>query len=267
MKKTTLLTVLVAVAMALTVSYCQAQPPEIRRGPRHGEGVQRGEGMQHGEGMQRGDGPQRGRMGGKFGDPQRQHPMGMSMDALGDVDARELVEMVRIMRISKELGLSDDQTIVIFKRHSEFRDEMGKLAQKRQETVAGLKRLLKSGSNEAKIEKQLQTLTKLDEEVLKKTSEGIKKMAEGLTVTQQAKLYVFVSEFPKDMRRIVDRARERGDQLKREWMGRQGMEGGRPMGDPPRGEDGSRGQAQNEPQRQPRPKPERNADRNNQTSE
>ena len=162
------------------------------------------------------------------------------MDALGDVDVRELVEMVRVMKLSKELCLTDEETITLVKRHSEYKDKMNLLAKERQQTVAELKVLLKSDAEAGEVELQLEKAMQLDEKALKAASGGIKKIAEGLSVQQRAKLYVFMNEFTKDMRQLVNRVRERSDEMRRSRMGRQGMEGG----EGPRRKDGGMGPGQ-----------------------
>ncbi len=126
-----------------------------------------------------------------------------------DRELRELVEAVMAARLARELGLDDEQTVLLVRRFSEFKKQMADLKNQRQETMKTLKADLKAGAPDAQIQEDLNKLMDQDVKVLEARKEAYAQVAAGLSVPQQARLYVFLTEFETDMRRLVQKARER----------------------------------------------------------
>jgi len=124
-------------------------------------------------------------------------------------DVRELVDAIMAARVAKQLGLNDEQTVLMLRRFSEFREQLNALRKGRQEILQGLKNSLRSGEGDAQIEAKLSQLVAHDGKIAEFRKSAYEKAGAGLTVSQRAKLYVFLNEFENDMRRLIQRARER----------------------------------------------------------
>jgi hypothetical protein len=171
--------------------------------------------------------------------PGRPHPgAGERMDP----ETQKLMETVMAARIAKELGLNDEQTVLMTRRIAEYKEQAAELKKQRQEMAKKLKAALNAKEPDDKIEAALNELVAQDGKVAEFKKTIYLKASEGLSVTQRARLYVFVNEFENDMRRLIQRARERG-------FDRMG-----PGGEPgqPGGPEGFRGRWRQTMQRQPR---------------
>jgi hypothetical protein len=125
------------------------------------------------------------------------------------VDPKELLEQVMMARISKELALDDDQAVLLVKRFSEYREQMSVMRKKRFETMKDLKQVVKDTAKDEDLKAKLDTLIALDEESSLARKELFESLSSGLTEWQRARLYIFLTEFEGDMRRYLQRARER----------------------------------------------------------
>ena len=148
-----------------------------------------------------------------------------------DQDIREIVEMVMMVRLSKELELDDEQTVVLVRRFEGLKEKWTQARRQRQRMVDDLKGSLAKGADEAAIEEKLTRLVDFDVNLQKEKLGILQEAGQGLTVTQKAKLYVFVGEFEERLRNMVRRAREH--QGAGPWPRGQAPDDGlRPMRDP-----------------------------------
>ena len=146
------------------------------------------------------------------GGPQRPR-WGAGPGAPGDIEDRdtsELIEAVMAARLAKALGLNDEQTVLMVRRFGEFRGELNSLRRRRHELLKQLKDAVHNEAAEAEIDTALKNLVEHDAKLAKYKFGAFQKASEDLAVTQRAKLYVFLNEFETDMRRLIQRARERG---------------------------------------------------------
>lgn len=125
------------------------------------------------------------------------------------VDPKELLEQVMMARITKELALDDQQAVLLLKRFSEYRDQLSSMRKKRFELMRDLKSVVKNAQGEQEINQKLDALIAHDEETTRSRMELFDTLSGDLTAWQRARLYVFLTEFEGDMRRMVQRARER----------------------------------------------------------
>jgi len=130
-------------------------------------------------------------------------------DAISDAEMRDLVETVLTARLAKTLGLNDEQTVLLVRRLSEYKDKLGTLRKERQAVVKTLKENLKSEKPEAEIQKNLDELMAKDDQIFEFRKSVYEKAGEGLTTAQRARLYVFLGDFESDMRQLVQKAREK----------------------------------------------------------
>ena len=125
-----------------------------------------------------------------------------------DLDVYELVETVRIVRLSRELGLNDEQTVLLMRKYQDAKSEFKALNQKQNKVREQLKELVKAEKSDEEISAKLNELIAVDQEIVEKKSSTYEDVAADLSVTQKAKLYVFMQEFEDNMRRLVERAHD-----------------------------------------------------------
>ncbi|MBI4557421.1 MAG: hypothetical protein HY706_07555 [Candidatus Hydrogenedentes bacterium] len=126
-----------------------------------------------------------------------------------DGDIKEMIEKLWMVRLTEQLGLNDEQTVLVIRRAKDHREQLRKLAEQRQQLLRELKESVRAGGPEADIQNKLEALAQHDRESVERRWRAFEATAEGLNATQRAKLYVFISEFDNDMRRLVQKARER----------------------------------------------------------
>jgi len=125
-----------------------------------------------------------------------------------DRDIRGLVESVMAARLAEELGLNDEQTVMMVRRLSEFKREMNERKRVRSDLLRELRNVLQADAPEEEIETRLNELFRHDNESIEFNRSIYERVCEGLTVTQRAKVYVFLNQFESDMRMLIERARE-----------------------------------------------------------
>jgi len=150
-------------------------------------------------------GPGPGRPGRPGGGP----PMGKDWR---DSDATQLMEMVMISRMSRQLELDDEQTVLVMRRIEGLKGKVGKLRRKRGELVKALKKGVADGVPDNEIQAPLKQLMDLDRRLAQARADLVDQCSDTLTVAQRAQFYVFLCEFETDMRKLVQRARARAAQ-------------------------------------------------------
>lgn len=158
-----------------------------------------------------------------------------------DDNGREMLEALRIIKISEALKLDDEQTVILMRRFREMKERTETLHKERQSIMHELKQSIQSNAAESEIQQKLDALMAKEDETVAARREAFERAGEGLSALQRAKLYVFMSEFDSEMRKMIRQARqhprdesgerregERGDR-------RDGFEGDRrgPGGQPP----------------------------------
>lgn len=130
-------------------------------------------------------------------------------EKMSDAELTDLIESVMAARLSKELGLNDEQTVLMVRRFSDFREQLTEMKRQRQEKVRALRTALREKQPDEKIEAALQDLIAHDLDTLEFRKNAYQNAAGSLSTTQRAKLYVFVTDFEADMRKLIQQARER----------------------------------------------------------
>lgn len=175
------LSILLLVALALTTAY--AQPPE----PAPPEATP------------------------EIGPP----PPPPAPEKMPDPEISELIQSVMAAKLSRELGLNEEQTVLMVRRFSEFRDQLNDMKRQRQEKMKTLRTALRERQPDETVEAALQDLIAHDLKTLEFRKDAYQKAAGNLSVSQRAKLYVFVSDFEGDMRRLIQKAREQKQGMNR----------------------------------------------------
>jgi hypothetical protein len=128
---------------------------------------------------------------------------------LDEKELNELIKTIMTTRLSKELALNDEQTVLMVRRLTELRDQMDEVKKKRAEAIKDLRGALKSGKTDDEIQPKLEALMALDKRGFDLRQKTYERLSENLSLAQRAKVYVFLSEFPNEMRRLAQQARER----------------------------------------------------------
>ncbi len=128
---------------------------------------------------------------------------------MDEKDTRQLVETLRAVRMAQELGLNDEQTVLLMRRMKTSRDNIEKQVQEHRTKAKALHDAIDANASEADIQAKLDELMALDKKVEDARQKAFEETAATLNVTQKAKLYLFQQEFDRNLREMVGRARER----------------------------------------------------------
>ena len=131
-----------------------------------------------------------------------------------DAKTRELLEQVMMARLSKELELSEEQTVILVRKFTEYREQARELRKKRYELLRQLQTQLKENKEDAGIAAKLEEIKQQDDSITQARRDLFTRASEGLAIWQQARLYVFMDEFESELRRVVQRAKEKELQRK-----------------------------------------------------
>ncbi|MFA6242367.1 MAG: hypothetical protein WC655_15640 [Candidatus Hydrogenedentales bacterium] len=129
-----------------------------------------------------------------------------------DRDVRELVNAVLMARISRELDLTDEQTVIMMRRFGEHKDGYEKCAADRARAFKELKVAIGSNATDEDVQKKLNALVELDKKLAELRQDAFKSIAAGMTARQQAQMYTFIMDFENQMKRLVQRAKELGNE-------------------------------------------------------
>ena len=134
-----------------------------------------------------------------------------------DQEIREMVTTVMMVRMSRELELTDEQTVLVVRHFGDLRDTLSGLDEERGKLTKALLEKAENKAPDAEIEPLLNQLMAVDEQRTAARRETFEKASANLTVPQKAKLYIFVQEFEWHMRRLIMKAREVGSDRAKRW--------------------------------------------------
>lgn len=124
-------------------------------------------------------------------------------------DVRELIEMARLAKLTREAGLNDEQTILLIRRYEEVKEQTAALGKERAEATANLRKVVESNASDEEAEKALEILRDVDRRFAEMRIGAIERFGEGLTPMQRAKMCLGMQDFRQDMMKMIDHARER----------------------------------------------------------
>lgn len=123
-------------------------------------------------------------------------------------EIRDLIDSLRIVKMTEALNLSEEQAIKVFTKMSQIEKEKRNLQKRMRESVQGLRGLIDSGAGEGEIKKSVGNIKNLRASI-KGQDEALSKHLEGvLSVEQQAKCILFMEEFPKHIRKMIEHTRD-----------------------------------------------------------
>ncbi len=124
-------------------------------------------------------------------------------------DPREIIEKVRIYKLTENLDLSEEQITKFFPRLKELRKSEQEFHTKRMEIVKKLKELLAEKASEQEIVKTINHLQELQKKRFEMQLKEFEEIKQILTPEQQAKFIIFQEEFEKEIRDLIREIRGR----------------------------------------------------------
>lgn len=123
---------------------------------------------------------------------------------------RRLLKQVMVSRLSRDLGLNDEQSLLLMRRFDELQNQQRELQRERAEVMRRLRQVLKAQEDEDALHRLMERLEELKrksaagEETIRRSFDGM-----DLNVWQKAKIELFISDFENQLRRIVQQARNK----------------------------------------------------------
>ena len=142
---------------------------------------------------------------GKAGKRQGQHG-GREMN---QSKAREMLEQVMIARLSNELKLTDEQSVLLMRRFSEARDEKQALGRERTEAIRVLRSTVEQGKDEAALTACMDRVRAADEKLGSHRQRMQEAMGAGLDPWQKGKLVLFMDQFESEIKQMLREAHDR----------------------------------------------------------
>ena len=130
-------------------------------------------------------------------------------DGQDALPARELLEQVLFARLSRELKLTEEETVLMVRRYAEFREEMLDLRTERERVARQLRQAVKDNSDEAVLTPLLAEIRRVDEKMANARMTIYDEISAELDTRQKARLYLFIGEFEAQLRRWLNEARQR----------------------------------------------------------
>ena len=128
----------------------------------------------------------------------------------------ELLDIVKIWKATKELELTPDQLKTFIPKFNRIDEIKRRYYNSRKNLVKRIKELTMSGEpSESQLESLLQRLKALDDKFHADIERAYDDLNSGLTVTQRAKLVLFLENYKRDLRRILMQLREMAESRKR----------------------------------------------------
>lgn len=118
-------------------------------------------------------------------------------------DTRDMIEDLRIVRMTKELNLTDQQLSKILPKMREIEAARREFHQKRMGLIKGLDDQLNAKAPEKDLQAKLSEMDRLENDFQSKERETRKTMLGQLSVEQQARFFVFQEKFEREIRELI----------------------------------------------------------------
>jgi hypothetical protein len=149
--------------------------------------------------------------------PQQSPPDGKALKHQGarmgkdgsQAKAREMLEQVMIARLSSELKLNDEQSMMLMRRFTEARAEKQALGKERSEALHALRDIVDQNKDEAALNERLARLRDIDTKLASHKQRLQETMGADLSPWQKGKLVLFLDQFETDIKQMLRDAHER----------------------------------------------------------
>ncbi|OIN97904.1 hypothetical protein COY52_08770 [Candidatus Desantisbacteria bacterium CG_4_10_14_0_8_um_filter_48_22] len=124
-------------------------------------------------------------------------------------ELREMLETLRVWKMTKALELTEEQSLKIFPRMNEIEKAREAAGKVRAQAAEELKKMVNSpaGPDREKISEKLAGIEKAESELRSKEEKFREEIKSLLSPVQQAKLVIFLKDFEEDVKRMVAEVR------------------------------------------------------------
>jgi len=125
---------------------------------------------------------------------------------------RDMIEDLRIVRLTKELNLTDQQLAKFLPKMREIEASRREFHQKRMGLIKDMEDLLGRKASEKDLQAKLSEMDKSETDFLTRERETRKALVGQLSVEQQARFVVFQENFEREIRELIRGIRQGGVQ-------------------------------------------------------
>jgi len=125
-------------------------------------------------------------------------------------DTRDMIEDLRIVRLTKELNLNDQQLAKFLPKMREIEASRREFHQKRVGLIKDMDDLLGRKASEKDLQAKLSDLDKLENDLQSRERDNRKALVGQLSVEQQARFVVFQENFEREIRELIRGIRQGG---------------------------------------------------------
>jgi|GEM_PF-4508568 Spy/CpxP family protein refolding chaperone len=132
---------------------------------------------------------------------------------IGNPEVRRQLDQIKIWQMTKDLNLPNEKAEKFFPIYNSYVNELRETAAKRRDLVKQLDQMLQQGAKDDEISKQVDKITKIDEQLAEQHKHFINSLKGILTPTEIAKYIVFEQKFQREIRdrlRAIMQQRMRG---------------------------------------------------------
>lgn len=132
---------------------------------------------------------------------------------VGNPDVRKQLEQIKIWQMTKDLNLPNEKAEKFFPIYNSYVAQLRETVAKRRDLVRQLDQMLQQGAGDDEISKQVDKITKLDEQLAEQHRHFINSLKGILTPTEIGKYIVFEQKFQREIRdrlRAIMQQRMRG---------------------------------------------------------
>ncbi len=123
-------------------------------------------------------------------------------------DPREIIEKVRIYKLTEALDLTEEQTTKFFPHLKEMRKTEQEFQKQRLELIQKLRDLLKNNTPEQEIVNVLNKFQEIHKKRITAQMKEIEDLRQILTPVQQAKFMIFQEDFEREIRELIREVRK-----------------------------------------------------------
>ncbi|MEO0190474.1 MAG: hypothetical protein ABIL70_07640 [candidate division WOR-3 bacterium] len=136
-------------------------------------------------------------------------PLLFAQDEFDEKDPREIIEKVRIYKLTEALDLTTEQATRFFPKLKEMRKSEQEFQKERIKLVKELKALIEANAQESEIIKILNRYSEIHKKRMIDHARELEGLKEVLTPLQQAKFLIFQEEFEREIRNLIREVRKR----------------------------------------------------------
>jgi Spy/CpxP family protein refolding chaperone len=122
-------------------------------------------------------------------------------------DPREIIEKVRMYRLTQELDLTTEQAVKFFPKLNEIRKSEQKFFEERLEIIKELRELLKDSSADKELTTVIDRFKTIQDERQRVQGKTMDEIREILSPQQQARFLIFQEEFEREIREVIKEVR------------------------------------------------------------